>query len=331
MNNRDKEKSSQITILALLEANAKLAISKAVAVLPTQPFQVMMRVQQGALVSKEKPQFLSIPEAAKKIYQENHKKNSTHALRPFFRGTTQAVSKEALKNGVYKGALITGAPDLANNALAATGFSDLNSPAFHHVLKPIVAGTIAGTSDVLLGGVLESWATYRATSHGVHANASFWQEVRAEHSIMGQLNRAYSGAGPSLIKNNIAFTTYFMTTNPIKNGVSNFYNIQDQKHIPWYAKLTTALLAGGAVAISSSPFDIIKTQSQMPNPSKKPVGEALLSNWKTYGLKGVTAGLPLKFGMITMGWSITHLATDSSHSTPTATNKNEQNRATNKH
>jgi hypothetical protein len=293
---------SHITMLELLEANFKLAAAKALMVLPTQPAQVVIRKQQGDLASITNPQFSSAVKAAKLIYQ------SENSVAPFFRGAGTGFTKELAKNGIYKGAFITGAPDLADKLLPQS-LSAITSPSQYHVVKSIFAGIIAASGDTIFGGFLESWATFRATSQGQYAKASYWGEVASEQSIYDKLKRMYRGGGATTVKGTIAFSTYFAATTPIKNAVIQMYGVQNAYQLPWHGSILAAILSGGTVALVSSPFDIIKTQYQMPNPSHKSVMQALASNYQTFGIRGITAGLPLKFVMITMGWAITNLVT----------------------
>jgi hypothetical protein len=302
--------ASGLTWQDYLKANAILSVSKTAMVFATQPLQVIMRMQQGSLANKTNPQYLSALNAVKKIVKGNHAPASVTSVSSLFvKGAGVGALKELLKNGIYKGALITGAPGLADKALAPLNLADITSPAQYQIIRSLAAGTIAGCADVVLGGPLEAWATYLSTSQGEHAKANYWQEVQAQKTYSAKVQRIYIGAAATAVKGSIAAATLFITKAPINAWVVQAYDVQDPKKMPWLPTLTSALLSGGAVALTSSPFDIIKTQSQMPNPSQKSVLAGLASNFTTYGIRGVTAGLPLKFVMITMGWALTDLAT----------------------
>lgn len=299
------------TILPLLKANAMLGITKSMLVYPTQPLQTLIRTIQATLASQTSPQFLTIREAVKLIYNSDPAKPS---MKHFFKGAQAGAAKELLKNCVYKGALITGAPTLADRVLEAGGVqSALFSPWQYHFMQSGLAGPIASFGDVVLGGGLESWATFRATSHGAAANASFWREVGAAGGLRDKIARAYRGGWATGFKGTVAFTTFFAAGAPIRDQVVKLYGLPDAKSLPWHGHLTNAFLVGGLVALTSSPLDIVKTQAQMPNPSKLSIPQALMSNYAKYGMKGVTAGVWLKFAMITLGWGLTSLVIQPGH------------------
>ena len=85
-----------------------------------------------------------------------------------------------------------------------------------------------------------------------------------------------------VVKGAVGFTTYFSVAQPCKKLMVDLFEVKNQQALPWYGKLSSAILLGGAVALTSSPFDIGKTQSQMPNPSNFPILKALRNNFNHY-------------------------------------------------
>jgi hypothetical protein len=190
------------------------------------------------------------------------------------------------------------------------------SPMIYAVARPVLAGAMAAATDVIVGGALESWATQSATSHGKNANASYLRDVQQEPTLAGKIRRAYRGFGPALGKSGVAFTTMYAANDSIKTGVASFYGIQINEK-PWYATLTAATLSGSAVALTSSVPDIAKTWSQMPNPTQQNLMSAIAANYRTYGLKGMFAGVPVKSVMAMFGWGLTYIVTQSDVQRPT--------------
>lgn len=301
---------SSLTVFDLLRANALLAFYKAIAVIPTQPLQVLIRAQQAGLASKTNPVVLNIFAAAKQI--ANHESNGRYVgsffsrAKPFFNGGAVGVGKELLKNGLYKGALIQGAPSIVDKMLYSTGFPVYCSPLTYHLTQSVLAGLFAGAMDTLIGGGLESWATFRSTSLGKNSDAKFWSEVGAKQSVLAKIGRIYKGAAASTGKGSVAFATNFICRDPINQWVVSAYKLQDPKALPWHGNVLSATLTGGLVALTSSPLDIIKTLAQKPNPNNDPMFTVLKGIIAKQGIKGITAGVPLKFLMVTIGWGITN-------------------------
>lgn len=300
----------ELTGLDLIKANIKLGTAKAALVVPTQWMQVIMRVMQGALIDKTNPELLSMRGAARRIIAKENPKTIVDLIRPFFRGTMTGASKELIKGVFYKGALIKGAPSLAEKKILKplAIHEHVNANQFY-ILKALSAGLIAAGSDVVLGGALESAATFRATAHGHDAKTSFIKEVFGEQSLAAGFKRAYRGAGATMVKGTIAFDTLFLKEKPIETWVVKRFDVKNPKKMPWDAAITNALLSGMAVAVTSAPFDIVKTQAQMPNPTNLTVVQGILVNYSHYGVRGITAGIVPKSIMITLGWGVTKLAT----------------------
>lgn len=280
------------------KSNFLLALGKSLLVFPTQPLQVLMRHQQGSLAS-DPPRILSIQES----YNEIRFKQPMQAL---FKGVRLSAAKELAKNGIYKATLISGAPDLAESILPERP-KNYATEAQYNLVKCLVAGFIASVSDAILGGSIDRIATFQATSQGKKADANFSQELKQVNSVFGKVGFLYKGFAANSIKGSFAFTTMFYVSAPITHWSASIYKHSLEEKAPWYSSATSAILAGIAVAIVSSPWDIVKTQAQMPGSKDKGTCRALYDNYSRHGLRGVTAGLPAKTAMITIGWSLNSL------------------------
>ncbi len=289
-----------------LTMSFQLGTVKAISVLPTQWMQVAMRYQQTALVSNAVPRLLSTRQAFMELW--NHQSTPQGRLATFFKGTQPAMMKEFFKNFAYKGVLIEGAPRLADSMIP-TVVKEALSTQQNNTIKSLIAGTIAAAGDVFFGGTIEAYATYRAAAQGENSGASFKKDLQKHKSPLAKLSFLYRGAVPSTFKGTVAFSTFFYTSQPIKNAVNQFYDVPKNGKSPWYASLTAATLSGVAVAMTSSPFDIAKTQAQMPNSKNKSLSEALTYNFKNYGVRGLTAGLTLKSVMAVVGWGLAFAVT----------------------
>jgi hypothetical protein len=290
---------SQLTYFDYFKANCTLAFGKLFLVIPTQPLHVVMRRQQGALAS-ESPRVLSFNEAYKEI-------RFNKPMSALFKGTAPGIIKEFSKNLLYKGALITGAPHLAESVLPEP-VKNYTSSKQYYLIKCLLAGCIASVSDAVLGGPLERIATYRATSQGKEADASFSKEFLQISSFKGKFSFLYKGFVPTALKGSLAFSTMFSMSQPIKHWTASLYGHSPKDAAPWYSIGTSAILGGLVVAIVSSPLDIIKTQAQMPGSKGKNTFKALWDNYSLHGIRGIVAGLPAKTAMITMGWSLNFFA-----------------------
>jgi hypothetical protein len=270
---------------------------------PTQPFHVVMRNQQAALAKNS--EFVSGLKMTRQIAKSGGKNGI--AIEPFFRGVGPGAAKEFFKCVAYKGVFIMGAPGLADRLLSQTSLPEHVSANQYHIVRSVMAGVIAGSADTVFGGPLEAWATHSATAQGTHAKANYFNEVRSAKWV-DKVKSAYRGAGPATVKGGVAFTTYFLTGPPIKAQIKKIFGIENMHDASWSVKLLSAVCSGGAVAFTSAPFDIAKTQAQMPNANKTSTLNSLQRNFRLFGMKGLTAGLPLKVGMVVMGWAINDIA-----------------------
>ncbi len=284
---------TQKTCESMLSNNGPLALAKAGLIPPTQPLQVVMRTQQAALRGNNN--LLSMMATMRYLYQQE-------GLRAFFKGVTPATAKEGGKYLLYKGPLLSKAPQLVESALPKE-FETLPL-ALQGPIKAVLAGAFSAGCDTLLGGGLEAYATYRSTSQGSLAQASFSAELAAIRGLHRKVARIYQGAVPATAKGTLAFATFFGAAGPIKKAVKRAYNITEEGPPPVYVTGTAAIATGSLVASTASPLDIVKTLKQMPNGSNKGLRELLVENVSKHGIKGLTAGLGTKALLITFGWSV---------------------------
>lgn len=337
-----KPKNEQKDKLIDTSSNKRLAILKVIYVPFSQILHVMMRRQQAMLRSEENPRALSAWQAFQEIRAQPPGKGAEafkypafvkqilevllnrsmpdyyvypssvkgvldvlarQPLAPFLRGTIPGSVKEFVKNGSYKAPLILGAPVLAER-IVPTELADYTHPYIYHSAIALTGGAIAGIADAVIGGPIDGYATFRATSQGKYADASFYQELVASGSIQGATERLYKGFMATVGKGFVAYTTYFLVKEPVKTSFAKYYDSKS-----WQYNFLTAFSVGLAVALTSSSLDIIKTGQQMPGATKDTIYNTFKKNIKTHGVSGATAGVPLKTIIATGGWGITFFAT----------------------
>lgn len=325
MNSRNDAEKEGFFNWTYWKTSLTLAVFKALAVVPTQPMQVLMRMQQGALRTQKSR--LTAVGAIKQIIENNKTpsviKSTTNIIHSFFRGTTAGASKEFIKNLVYKNLLLVGVPKFVDRMMSPA-FSNNLSESQYRFVKAVLAGTAAGLLEGVLGCPFESVAVFRALSQGKHANAqlfekkiawNFHKPILTIQAMIGQIPNLYQvlyrGFAPTVVKGSIAFTTYFACAEPISNLVNGWHGIENADSA--WSKLAKAISVGGAVALASSIPDIHKTGTQMPKGVKEAMKQsafqAFKSNFETFGVRGLTAGLPIKILMITIGWGLNFFVT----------------------
>eukprot|EP00592_Proboscia_alata_P000199 CAMPEP_0194373876 /NCGR_PEP_ID=MMETSP0174-20130528/22280_1 /TAXON_ID=216777 /ORGANISM="Proboscia alata, Strain PI-D3" /LENGTH=312 /DNA_ID=CAMNT_0039153155 /DNA_START=128 /DNA_END=1066 /DNA_ORIENTATION=- len=291
------------------QASLYLSITKALIVPATQPLQVVMRAQQTAL-SK------SAPMSALNTYKSIARNAQGPLMKSMFRGTAAAMTKEAIKNGTYKAVLFKGAPKLVSKYLSSPTTKSMGSVS-QHLSIAFVGANIAAFADTLLGGPFERYATYRVTSQGASENASFLAELKTRGSIQQQAKFVYKGSTALYLKTGIACFTLFAAAKPAQSFINSSIGLKPGDEIPLAASGITAFVTGAAVAVASSPFDIVKTIHQMPNTGGESSTMAVLkTNYTKFGLKGLSAGLPIKTVMVIIGWGAVSAITQQSSTVP---------------
>lgn len=288
-----------------------LGVVKALFVPGTQPLQVTMRWQQVALKSGK---VLSIKDAAKELYSNSPKKLAIPTA--FFRGALPAMGKEFIKNGTYKAVAFKGAPKLvkkAGNEIARDSLRTLPKLVQHTAISLFAAG-VAATADTILGGPFERYATFAATSQGDKANVKFFEGPKTMRNIVDTF---YKGGLATFGKTALSCSVLFGASGPTQKLIYQQNNLKTGDKIPIHVAGQTAFATGVAVAMVSSPLDIVKTMSQMPGASKDiPVFKTLSQNIKRFGLNGAFAGVPLKMALTIIGWGTVSAITQQTSTVP---------------
>lgn len=279
-------------------ANVELAFYKAAIVPVTQPLQAILRCQQAALRTHK--QVFSVQQAAVSIKQGG-------GISAFYKGTIPASLKEAAKNGAYKGIVLTETPGLVGRFIEEKT---------HPNLHALACGGIAAGAEVAFGGPLESLATFRVTSQGKDRDAKFLPGFDLKQKTFAQnlktvMASLYRGSAANYFKTCVASTTFFAVKKPIARSVDRAYDLSEGQPRPLTAKFLAAALTGAAVAATSTPFDVIKTWQQMPNPAGEGLWRMLAVNYAANGVRGVSAGLSIKILQVIFGWSINTAVVDS--------------------
>ena len=271
------------------------ASTKAIVTPLTQPILVTLRQQQASVRQSQPLSFFS---ASKKMITQNPKN--------LWRGTLPSASKEFFKYSFYKVFIIQNTQSYVNK------IADWNTLPNHfaHPLKSMVAGSIAGTADVIFGGALERYATYVATAQGPTSSACFSTELKSQHGAMNKVQFLYRGAASSIAKSSIGFSLMFGTKEPIKQSVNTALNMETKTTPKWCATFCSAMMSGGLIALTTAPLDIIKTLKQMPGGRKQGALSLLHNNFVKHGIRGLTAGLPAKFCLISLGWALNFMISE---------------------
>lgn len=304
------------TLTSRIIDNKSVALTKSLSIVFTQPLQVCLRAQQQSVYGHSKP--LNLFNTFLGLKKQG-------PIRSFYRGGLPSATKELLKYGTYKMPLIKEAPNLVTAWLPST-FDEL-TPRKQHIVKSVTAGVFAGVSDTLLSGWLENYATFRATSQGKHANASFYSELQTIQSPLKKIERLYKGTLPCILKSSVQLTTFYALNQPIEASVKTIYQTPSDETASWQVKASVAVITGFSVALTSSPFDIVKTLSQMPASNAEPIHKTLNSVFKRHGVHGLSAGVGTKGCLVTLGWGINYLFFHSDPvSTPPLGNQNNSPR-----
>ena len=279
-----------------------LGVSKALLVPTTQPMQVVMRHQQGQLSN-------GLTLSAKRALQDLYRGSPKTLGIPtgLFRGWVSAMTKEAIKNGSYKGIAFKGAPTLVKTYVTPPCVC---SNVTQHCMISGLAAMVAATADTFIGGPFERYATHRATSQGHYNNAKFLSELNTRASPLQKVRFIYKGSSATFIKTAIACTALFGGSVPIQQYTYQAFGLKTGDDVPLEASCMAAVSTGGLVAIVSSPFDIAKTILQRPSADEHlRTLDILRQNITRFGIRGMTAGLPIKFFLTLIGWTTVSVVT----------------------
>lgn len=282
---------------SLVHTGSQLAFTKVALTLGTQWLHVVMRHQQATLIEGRR---LNTVAAFKEINRVNTPYRLFGMSSAFFRGIVPATTKEYIK-GFYKGPLFKGAPELVKQYPLHDSWSHYH-PILQHCLIALSAATVAAGTDTIAGGPLERFATYRATSQAKHHKASFRQELSSKGGALQQLQFCYKGSITTFMKTGISCFALFALALPAQQYTQRQFGIQPGDKIPAHVAGLTAIGTGGAIALLTAGLDVGKTIQQMPKANNETTATIMRRAIEQHGLRALTAGLPIKFVMVTLGW-----------------------------
>ncbi len=331
MNPRNEKGQNEGTVLSMIKSlvkgdnhaegstsnaqrNLLLGFLKAACVLPTQPLHVVMRWQQAQLGSAYNASVLSAAQSFRILWGlKTPDGQYVSKATTFYKGLKPAMTKEFLKNAIYKGFLITNAPNYVD-WLFADSLGDVMSPGQYTFFRAVAAGCFAGLGDNIAGGIPEFMATRGATSHGAGANVKLIGDIQFSKTPIKAIAALYTGFIPSVLKGSVAFSTLFYTSEPIKKYTKQLYGIEEGQPVPFVTNLTASFFSGLTVSSTTAALDNAKTQSQMPNSKGKSVIQTLRDNVSKFGPRSLVVGLPLRTVISTLGWGVSHFVLLSHHS-----------------
>lgn len=249
--------------------------------------------------------------------------NQPNPIRASFKGAVSGGLKEAGKNGI-KGPFIKGAPDVINYISNHWMPKELyiKNPYLKASVHAVACGSFAGLSENILIGWAERFTTFRSTSQGELANASYMKELGAAEGFKGKVGFIYKGFIPSTIKSTLALSMYFAATPFVKLQTASLFDLSVTQPKPWYVMGVDVMTVAFLVAIVSTPVDVVKTQAQSPLAKEAGLFNALSTNYKERGLSGLSAGLKWRLVLACLGWMATGLAMEfsgSNNNTPNNT------------
>lgn len=262
---------------------------------PTQPIVVALRQQQVSMIHSRPIGFFS---ATKKIILENPKN--------LWKGTLPSAGKEFLRYACYKVWIIQNTQNYVDNTF---DWGKLPNNLVHP-LSNMVAGVLAGSTDVVLSGALERYSTYIATSQGHSTSACFSSDLKSHTGAINKIKFLYRGVASSVAKSSIGFCLMFGTKEPIRQIVNKATSSVQDPTSKWYVPFFSSVISGGIIALATAPLDIVKTLKQMPGGSQQGTFELLKSNFLKHGVSGLTTGLPAKFFLVSMSWAFNYLVSE---------------------
>jgi hypothetical protein len=282
MRDHDKirsENKNNFSTSTFLQCLSWYFLIKLVVTLPTQPIAV-------AQTQKQKNPDLNFFKTIKTVSKVGA-----------FKGLSASLFREFFKL-LYKGPLLLGAKDISNYLI--TNYY----PEEFHNNKTVVnftASMIVAGSDTVLSVIPDRIATfYKASDAG--ADKGFYSYLKTSKGPLEIFNKLTKGFTPYLMKQSVLTTALFFGQDWAKSASITFFPENERAQLAF----TTAV---GPIlpAISSAPFDVIKTWMQMPGASKKSVYNTCTDIIKQHGLKGATAGVGWKLALTYTGYSINTL------------------------
>lgn len=266
---------------------------KASAVFPTQPIAKIANEQQKSVTKPNGP--YNFVRAAQQIY-------SVRGLIGFFDGTVPSASRELLKSS-YKGILQVGAKDFSKSLIPDTCYGA-------NFIKGAISGTIVGLLDPIIIAPVERYKTFKLSQDKSGNFVTYIQGISAEQPKNISLNQRisgigqelYRGTGVTMAKQTLMNVAFFTTKGWADAFVKPYEND--------YAALSMAfssIAPGLGAALVGAPLDVAKTLKQKQTGKNVSTKELLKLVLAQSGWKGLFAGTPARFALITFGYGLNGL------------------------
>jgi hypothetical protein len=271
---------------------ALFPVIKTAGVLPTQPL-VKIAIEQQKSAAKQTGQ-LNFLQATKQII-------AVRGLKGFFDGTVASMSREGFKTS-YKGLLQVSANDLSKSLI-----SDSSSAAY--LLRGIIAGGFVGVLDPSIAAPIERYKTFKVSQD---ANGNLWNfltaiknQQRHETTVgktSGVIRELYRGLGVTIAKQT-AMNIAFFSTKAWADGAMKPY----KNDYPVMSMAFASIIAGSGAALVGAPLDVAKTLKQQQTGKDIATIKLLKQVLAQSGFKGLFAGVPARFALITFGYGLNGL------------------------
>jgi hypothetical protein len=212
-------------------------------------------------------------------------------LKGLYDGTVSSATREGFKTS-YKGIL-----QISANQLATDFIEDPS----RYLLKGSMAGFFVGVLDPIIAGPVERYKTYKIT-HEVDTNIiAFLKQIhREQRGLLSMIiAELYRGLGITIVKQSAMNSAFFITKHWADNKVEPY-----QASHPAGAMAAASIAAGIGAAVAGAPMDVIKTLTQQHTADPVAVLSLLRTVWQRAGLKGLIAGLPARFALISIGYGM---------------------------
>ncbi len=255
-----------------------------------QPIAVVAAKQQKGVTSASG--LLSLREAIVRILQNR-------GWRGFYAGTAASMTREGIKSS-YKGPLQLIANDLAISLIPSSMFGSYFS-------RGIIAGVFVGLTEPFIGGIFERYKTFCITQESKTNFFTFvtrvYRQQQHEHfmvKISGFINEMYRGLGVTMGKQTLMNVAFFTTKPWADNAVKPY-----KREHPVLSVTLASLAPGISAALVGAPLDVFKTLIQCQMGETKSVTDLLKSVLKQSGWRGLLAGVPARFVLISTGYGVT--------------------------
>ena len=267
-------------------------IIKTIGVLPTQPL-VKIATEQQKSVAKKTGQ-LNFIQAIRQVH-------AIRGFKGFFDGSVASMSREGFKTS-YKGILQVSANDFSTHMV-----QEGQQGAF--LLKGIISGGLVGVLDPTIAAPIERYKTFKISQDTSGNILDFLKDIKNQQGVktgydhtFGVIQELYRGLGVTIAKQtlmNVAFFTTKAFVDPMAKPYKNDY--------PLMSIAFTSLSAGAGAALVGAPLDVVKTLKQQNTGNKTSTKKLLTLVVSQSGFKGLFAGVPARFALITFGYGLNGL------------------------